>query len=583
MLDRSQARPAPEVLSLILEFARTEKGGDPYAFHLDQLQYLVRGADGSFETAELNWNQALLADLDAIRKPQPDPAVVQRLGEILRRFLQPAGWGEHEVQIQQAVKDQRRVVLTLRSAAAELYALPWELITLKGTGQHLAELPSVLVRYEWPGTSATPEPTSPSAEGGRILLGWSAAAGAVPATEHTAAIATACQDRPDTFDPQRDVLANASVGRLDEILEAAQQKGPPIAVLHILCHGSAAGQTFGLALDGEHSGPHAVVDAGRLRQLLAPYAKMLRLVVLSACNSGDTGVLGNQLGSIAQALHRAGLAHVLASRFPLSVAGSVRLTQALYRELLAEDGSLEQAVLAARHSLARDAVELDWASLQLYARADDPSFQRPAYLHRPTPPAPPPGKPTGEGEKLAAPPLATNPEPIKIAIPRKQLLVGAVGVGTLLLLGLLSALWPDAPDEGPIVLANGKCLSLDQSDFETERDGGEVQQWVCQGEANQNWHRDGRRIVNHNGLCLEVSPPDYLAQKNGGRIQVGVCKPKLDNQQWQDNNQELRTYNNKCLAISSPDFASGKQGGAVQQWDCTGEPNQRFTDGHRSR
>lgn len=49
------------------------------------------------------------------------------------------------VSILQAIKEQRRVVLTLRSAAAELYALPWELITLKRSGQHIGELQGVLV------------------------------------------------------------------------------------------------------------------------------------------------------------------------------------------------------------------------------------------------------------------------------------------------------------------------------------------------------------------------------------------------------------------------------------------------------
>ncbi len=120
------------------------------------------------------------------------------------------------------------------------------------------------------------------------------------------------------------------------------------------------GQTFGLSLHGEDLEEHTVVDAGRLRQLLAPYASMVRLVVLAACDSGNSGELGNQLGSVAQALHRAGVAQVVASRYPISVAGSIRLVQVLYRELLSATGSLEQAVLSARHSLARDASQIDW-------------------------------------------------------------------------------------------------------------------------------------------------------------------------------------------------------------------------------
>jgi hypothetical protein len=568
-----------------LEFARAEQGGDPYAFRLDRLQYLLRSADGSFETAELSWDKALLADLLAVQKPGRDPVILQRLGETLRRFLQPAGWSEQEVLIQQARKEHKRVILTLRSAAAELYSLPWELITLKGSGQHLAELPDVLVRYEWPGTSTTPELVPPSPSHSRILLCWSAAAGAVPATEHIAAIQKACESHPLSFDPERDVLPHASLGRLDEILAAAQRSGPPISVLHILCHGSASGQTFGLSLHGEDEEEHTVVDAGRLRQLLAPYASMVRLVVLAACDSGNSGELGNQLGSVAQALHRAGLAHVVASRYPLSVDGSIRLTQVLYRELLSATGSLEQAVLEARHSLARDAVQIDWVSLQLYSRASDPVFQSPSYLHR---------SPAGTADAVATPSVSTDkpaaqqadaaPQNIELTVSRRKLTLTGVALGSLLVAStLIYALWPERPEEGPIVLDNGRCLSLDQTDFETQRDGGDVQQWVCHGGANQSWYQDGRRIVNHNGLCLEVSPPDFKSGRNGGRIQVGVCSPNADNQQWQHNQKELRTYNNKCLAVRSQDFDAGKQGGAVQQWECTGKPNQWFTDGHQSR
>ncbi len=577
--------PGAEVFSLVLEFARAEQGGDPYAFRLDRLQYLLRSADGGFETAELSWDKALLADLLAVQKPGRDPVSLQRIGETLRRFLQPAGWSEQEVYIQQAIKENKRVVLTLRSAAAELSALPWELITLKGSGQHLAELPGVLVRYEWPGTSTTPEQVSPSRSPGRILMCWSAAAGAVPATEHITAIHSACESHQLSFDEARDVLPRASLGKLDETLAAAQRFGPPISVLHILCHGSASGQTFGLSLHGEDVEEHTVVDAGRLRQLLAPYASMVRLVVLAACDSGNSGELGNQLGSVAQALHRAGVAQVVASRYPISVAGSIRLAQVLYRELLSATGNLEQAVLSARHSLARDASQIDWASLQLYSRASDPVFLPPSYLLRsPSAALEAVVMSTGSADKLTVPQREAAPKSIDITVSHRSLIISGIAlVGLMIASSLLYAAWPEGPDEGPIVLDNGRCLSLDQTDFETKRDGGEVQQWVCLGGANQNWYRDGRRIVNHNGLCLEVSPPDFKSGRNGGRIQVGVCSPTSDNQQWQQNKKELRTYNNKCLAVRSEDFDSGKQGGAVQQWECTGNTNQWFTDGHQSR
>ena len=46
--------PGAEVFSLVLEFARAEQGGNPYAFRLDRLQYLLRSADGGFKTVELS-------------------------------------------------------------------------------------------------------------------------------------------------------------------------------------------------------------------------------------------------------------------------------------------------------------------------------------------------------------------------------------------------------------------------------------------------------------------------------------------------------------------------------------------------
>jgi hypothetical protein len=92
--------------------------------------------------------------------------------------------------------------------------------------------------------------------------------------------------------------------------------------------------------------------------------------VLAACDGGNVGAIGNQLGSVAQALHRAGLAAVVASRFPLSASGSSRLARALYERLLG-GASLDEAFLAARQHLAEDARQLDWASIQLYARAGD--------------------------------------------------------------------------------------------------------------------------------------------------------------------------------------------------------------------
>lgn len=350
-----------EGLDIVLEFARAEATGNPHAFRFAPQSYIVRTPRGGFGSSELGWDAALLEKLAVLQGAGVDPPVIAELGELLRSFLAPTGWELLEQQISSAVQQRRPVHLTVRSAAAELFALPWELLTLRATGQSLGGLPGVLVRYEWPETGTAPP--SPTSGPDRVLVAWSAAGGGVPAADHLSAI------RAAGLAPE--VLANASPTRLADELARATREGRPIAALHLLCHGGKRGQVFGLVLDGEADGDASVLlDPARLQQILAPHLGTLRLVVLSACNSGHAGELGTRLGSTAQMLHRAGLAAVVASRYPLSIAGSVRMTAAFY-EVLAAQGSLEPAFLAARAALGGDATTLDWASVQLYARADD--------------------------------------------------------------------------------------------------------------------------------------------------------------------------------------------------------------------
>ncbi len=368
-------------LRVRLQLLRAQQAGDPHAFRFEPQDYILPTPGGGSPSARFPWTEEVLADLSALRQPGRDPAVLQRLGEQLRRFVLPAGWAAYEEKIALAVAEQRPIFLTLCSSAAELYALPWELLTL-GSGQFVGEVDGLLLRFEWPESSSRGEQPSPRPEGGRILLAWSAAGGAVPAAEHVQAIASACAAGFHPFDTEHDVLAQASLPGLVRKLEDAQRTGAPIAVLHLLCHGAAVGSSSGLVLDGD--GGAVVVDAVLLRQQLAPFAAMLRLVVLSACDAGHGGVLGNHLGSLAQALHRLGIAAVIASRAPLSVAGAMAFSESFYRELLSQPAALETAFLAARrHLLRRESSlpaqqrPLDWASLQLYARQEDGDDTRP--------------------------------------------------------------------------------------------------------------------------------------------------------------------------------------------------------------
>lgn len=375
-------------MPLVLEIIRAVQADDPFGFRVGPQDYLLRTPLGGTEVATLVWDEAFLAELAALRRPGRDPELLAKVGDRLRRFLATAGQQKREEEILLAVGRGEPVQLTLRLGAAELYSLPWELMTVGTGGLHLGELPGVLLRYAWPETASAPEEPEPRPEGGRVLFAYSAAAGAVPAREHLNAIERACRAGHHPFDPARDVLPNLSTERLAKALaEAAAEGAPPIAVLHILCHGAAKKTSFGLAWNvpirqslSDAAGAVQLVDAGQLRQLLAPHAGRIRLVVLAACDSANSGQIGSHLGSIAQALHRAGIAQVVASRYPLSVAGSIRLTEALYGSLLGGPDSLETALGTARQALRQQADSLDWASLQLFARPEDGEDSRPLVI-----------------------------------------------------------------------------------------------------------------------------------------------------------------------------------------------------------
>jgi hypothetical protein len=406
-------------LELVLEFARAESTGDPHTFRFGPQTYVVRSQRGGYGSAELLWDAELLDQLAGLRSPRCEPQLLARIGEQLRRFLAPAGWELHEQQLTAATQQHRPVHVTIRSAAAELYMLPWELLTLRATGQSLGGLPGVLVRYEWPETVTAALPAG-TPDAGRILVAWSAAGGAVPAGAHINAVRTAAAagGRPLA---DGDVLPHASPGRI-----AAALAGGEVAVLHLLCHGGMHGASHGLALDGEAAGdPSVLLDAARLQQIVAPHAGVLRLVVLAACDSGDQGGPGGLIGSAAQMLHRAGVAAVVASRYPLTVAGSERLTAALYHALLAERAPLERAFVAARTALAGDVTSLDWASVQLYARAADGFATRPLGVLAPS------GAGPGGGRR------------------RRSVLVATGGLVTAALAGVWASAGPGAATDGP--------------------------------------------------------------------------------------------------------------------------------------
>ncbi|MCA9720324.1 MAG: CHAT domain-containing protein [Myxococcales bacterium] len=362
------------IVQLELEFARARDTDDPYAFTFAPQTYILRTPDGRSWEVAIDWSAELIERLGALQRPDADPALARALGTTLRELLEPAGWGAIESTLTAEIVAERPVHMTIRSAAAEIYALPWELLMIRGIGLPLGAISTVLLRYEWPATRTRPAATPPR---GRLLVAWSDAGGEVPHEQHLLAIER-------TAGAPSAVLPRVSLRALSKALGDAERDGQGYDALHLLCHGGVEGRDCGLLLhrdvdtylgaEGDAALEHAarLVSADALARALVPHADMLRLVVIAACSSGDAGVPVSRLGGVAQMLHRAGVQAVVASRLPLSVIGSRRLTEALYRALYRDRVPLERAVLSAKQALGASASDdHDWATLQLYARARD--------------------------------------------------------------------------------------------------------------------------------------------------------------------------------------------------------------------
>jgi len=373
---------AQEPLELLLDFIRAEKGDDAHAFRFEPQDYLIREDQGAVSRASFSWDSETMKDLESLQGGVPAPNAESRLGNKLRSLL-----GGMEAQLEAALAERRPVRLTIRSTAAELYVLPWELLRLSGQGLPLYAYPEITLRYTWPGTwTAAPVP-DPRPEGCRILFAWSEAGGAVDRELHLDALQSAAMAGHLTFDPVQDVLPAVSLKGLVDKLEQARAEGRPYAVLHVLCHGKeipGESKAFGLSWDGSSPlVPQDIVSANRLRDRLYKYAVELRLVVLCVCQSGNMGEPGSHLGSVAHELHRVSFEAVVASRFPLSVPGSVTLTRTLYGRMLEGLTSLEEAFVAAREALSAAALPtLDHVAIQLYGRPEDGWDTRP-FIVRP--------------------------------------------------------------------------------------------------------------------------------------------------------------------------------------------------------
>ena len=372
----------------VLEIKRAERADDLYGLgRLKEIaagvKYLRQKSDSTAVDAAFLWTPEVFTALDGLRARAPDPCKLPDLGDALRTFLKPLDWGKDAAAL---ADGSTPVHLTLRLGAAELFALPWEAVKVDNS-QLLGELPHCVIRYEIPGNTTAKRTPEPPLEHGRILVAWADGNPPVPHEAHLASIRGAWKEgnHPDVSKHVIE-LEKASLKSIGEALTEASKNNTPVHVLHLLCHGArvdSGKEVYGLYLASENGRETDTVNAKRLRDTLKPHVGTLRLVVLCACHGGDAGQIDNRLGSIAMVLHELGIPAVIASRFPLSIRASNVVTAELYRMLLQEGTSLDDAYKAARTKvlpLATNPNNIDWASLQLYAREADGGDQRPIVV-----------------------------------------------------------------------------------------------------------------------------------------------------------------------------------------------------------
>ncbi|MCY1040642.1 SAVED domain-containing protein [Corallococcus sp. bb12-1] len=351
---------------LTITLARAKNPNLPNDFDGQPQQYFAWADNGKPGVAHFPWDEVRKLD-EEFERLEPRPAARERMGELLRRFLEQVltelgGWEFIEQKLLLGEQGQTPVRLRLRFNATELFSLPWALTTLTSARSLGAIQPHVL-QFEWASNRVIPNTFS---EHARVLFAWSSMGGDVDADIHLEAMKRACPG----FDPARDVCANVTIPRLREQLTQATREGRPYHVIHILCHGRELDGRYGLTWEApDRPRREDLVDGRRLNDTLGPFVLDLHAVVLSACHGGNPGRPGDMFGGVAHHLHRLGIPFVIASQRPLSLHGSIQMTEAFHEALCQRDARVHDAYQAA-HAALQDS-SLDWASLQLFVAPQD--------------------------------------------------------------------------------------------------------------------------------------------------------------------------------------------------------------------
>jgi hypothetical protein len=169
------------------------------------------------------------------------------------------------------------------------------------------------------------------------------------------------------------ILPRASVKRIELACREAEYTH-----VHLLAHGGlipgepAHRARYGVRLHGKRRGTVDCVDGARLAAAIQPAAGRTppAVVTLATCDGGRVGSAIAGGGSLAHALHDAGVPLVVASQLPLTKAGSTVLVATLYEGFLRGEDPRDTLFRLRRTLFARLPEALDWGSIVAYGRVD---------------------------------------------------------------------------------------------------------------------------------------------------------------------------------------------------------------------
>lgn len=249
---------------------------------------------------------------------------------------------------------QRRVRIRIDAEAAELHALPWEL--LRDEGRALAaDAHTPFSRFV---PSDQPVHTRPTRRPVRLLVAIANPQGLnerglveLDFEAQAAAIQDALRDFPHV---EAEILPPpTTLAAIESALQGAT--AAPYTVLHIVAHGERrpAGGAAGLLLETAERQLDWVSE-DRLGDMLAGLHAPLDCIVLMACHTAgyQAGgqLAGGALRGIAPRLLGAGIPAVVAMQGEVTTASAGRFAASFYRQL-AGHGVLDLAVNEARHAL----------------------------------------------------------------------------------------------------------------------------------------------------------------------------------------------------------------------------------------